>query len=197
MISVNPLTEVRLSHRAYHIAGWQSGHVAAVSRQGAGSILAPNHTQCTEFRLPAEATDLALSANGDLISISAGGEVILVSTATLRPLKRLEDSLEGCQFGKSGELWCIARLDENSVAVDLREPETWRVVARTEITDPFGNSFFKIHSHPDGEHVVIWAAAGQDGQCLFWARRDGSQIRVDRFIDLDATTPPSFSSSGD
>jgi hypothetical protein len=70
-------------------------------------------------------------------------------------------------------------------------------VAQTELADPFGDSSFTVLTHPDREHVVIWAAAGQDGQCLFWARRDGSEIKVDPFSDLDATTPPSFNRSGD
>jgi hypothetical protein len=63
--------------------------------------------------------------------------------------------------------------------------------------DPFGDSFLKILPHPDREHVAIWGAAGQDGQCLFWARRDGSQIIVDHFGNRDTTTMPSFNRSGD
>jgi hypothetical protein len=197
MISIAPSTEVTLGHRAYHIAVGQSGHVVAVSRKGSGSILAPDHTSCTAFHPPADASDLTISANGDMLAIAASGQVVLVPTATLRTLKRLGDSIESCQFCATGELWSTERLDENSVAIDVREAETWRVMARTELADPFGSSFFKILSHPDGAHVVIWAAAGQDGQCLFWASRHGSDIIVERFIGLDATTPPSFNQSGD
>jgi hypothetical protein len=197
MISIVPSTEVRLSHRAYHIAVGHSGHVAAISRKGSGSILAPDHTECTAFRPPADATDLTITANGDMLAIASRGQLVLVPTATLRALTRLGDSIESCQFCATGELWSTETLNENSVAIEVREPETWRVVARTELTDPFGNSVFKICPHPDGARVVIWAVAGQDGQCLFWASRYGSDITVDRFIDLDATTPPSFNRSGD
>ena len=56
---------------------------------------------------------------------------------------------------------------------------------------------FSIVPHPDGEHVAIWAAAGQDGQCIFWAHRDGSQIMFTRFPGVESTTPPSFTPSGD
>jgi hypothetical protein len=81
--------------------------------------------------------------------------------------------------------------------VEVREPKTWKVVARTELHDPFSDSSFKILPHPGGKHVAIWAAAGQDGQCLFWAHRNGSKIAVKRFPGLEATTPPSFNRSGD
>ena len=197
MISIPPSTEFRLGHRAYHVAVGQSGHIAAVSQKGSGSILAPDHAACTAFHTPADASDLTISADGDLLAIAARGQVVLIPTATLRTLKRLGDSIESCQFCATGELWSTERLDENSVAIDVWEPETWQVLARTELTDPFGNSFFKIFSHPDGAHVVIWAAAGQDGQCLFWARRHGSDITVEPFVGLEATTPPSFNRSGD
>jgi hypothetical protein len=197
MIPIAPLTEVRLSHRAYHIAVGESGHVAAVSREGAGSILTPDHTLCTAFHPPADASDLTISANGALLAVAAHGRMVLISTSTLRPVHRLEDSIESCHFCATGALWSASRWDEDSIALEIREPETWQVVARTELTDPFGDSCFKILPHPDREQVAIWAAAGQDGQCLFWARRDGSAITVDRFGDLDATTMPSFNRAGD
>jgi hypothetical protein len=196
MIPIAPLTEVSLSHRAYHIAVGESGHVAAVSREGAGSILTPDHTLCTAFHPPADASDLTISANGALLAVAARGNVALISTSTLRQIHRLDDSIESCHFCATGELWSAARWDEDSIALEIREPETWQVVARTELTDPFGDSCFKILPHPDREHVAIWAA-GQDGQCLFWARRYGSEITVDRFSDLDRTTMPSFNRSGD
>ena len=197
MITIVPSTEVALGHRAYHVAVAESGHVAAVSREGVGTFFAPDHTTCTTFRLPADAGDVAISAAGSLLAVTARGRLTLISTSTFRPVLRLNESFECSCFNPAGALWSAARWDEDSVAVEIRERETWRVVARAELTDPFRDSSFSIMPHADGEHVAIWAAAGQDGQCLFWAHRDGSQIIFTRFPGVESTTPPSFTPSGD
>jgi len=110
---------------------------------------------------------------------------------------KLDESIESCHFGAAGELWSASRWDEDSIALEVREPGSWKVVARTEVADPFGDSSFKILAHPVPEYVVVWAAAGQDGQCIFWASRSGPDITVTRFPGLDATTIPSFNRPGD
>jgi hypothetical protein len=127
----------------------------------------------------------------------ARGTVDLILTSTQRPIHRFDESIESCHFGANGELWCASRWDEDSIFLEVREPKACEVVAKAELPDPFGSSFVKILSHPDGEHVSIWAAGGQDGQCLFWGRRRGAEVLVERFADLDATTMPSFNCSGD
>jgi hypothetical protein len=196
MITIMPLTEVTLGHRAYLVAVAESGHVAAVSREGAGTLLAPDHITCTPFRLTAEVSDVALSAIGSLVAVIARGRLTLISTDTLRPVHRSDESFESSCFSPAGALWSVAWWDEDSVAVEIREPETWKVVARTELHDPFGDSRFKILPHPDGKHVALWAY-GHDGQSLFWAHRHGSEIAVNRVDGMEATAQPSFTQSGD
>src|SRR5580700_1749596 len=143
MITIVPKTEVTLGHRTYHVAVAESGHVAAVSREGAGTLLAPGHTTCASFRLSAEVGDVALSAIGSLLAVVARGRLTLISTAAFRPVHRLDDSFESSCFSPGGALWSVARWDEASVAVEVREPETWKVVARTELHDPFSDFKFQ------------------------------------------------------
>ena len=112
-----------------------------------------------------------------------------MAAGTPRRIHSLDDSVESVCF-QDGVLWSAARWDENSIAVEVREAETWKVLAREELTDPFGDSFFHIVPHPGRGRVAIWAAAGQDGQCLFWAHREGAKISIDRFPGLDETTWP-------
>ena len=197
MLSISPIAEIKLDHRAYHVAAASSGHVVAISRRGAGSVLGPGNGPQVSFRPPAEADDLSVSPDGNLVSVAACGKVVLISTSSLRAVHSFGESIGSCQFSSTGELWTIVKGDGERVVLEIREPVAWRVAARAELADPFGSSFFKILPHPDGVHLAIWAAGGQDGQCLFWARRDGSAVAVDRFHGLESTTPPSFTHSGD
>jgi len=65
MISVNPLTSVALGHRAFHVAVADSGHIAALSREGIGSLLAPDHLDVTSFEVASRLKDVAISPAGD------------------------------------------------------------------------------------------------------------------------------------
>ena len=196
MITVSPLTEVTLSHRAYRVAVAESGHVVAVSRDGEGSLLSPDHSTLTSFRCPFEPGDVAISPTGGLLAIAGHGGLQILSTCTLRPVYNVDDSFDSACFSGNGNLWTSVCLDDGAVALEARDAKTLQVLARTELTNPFGGSHFKLLPHPDKEYVAIWVAPGQDGQCLFWAHRHGHSIVVDRFPGIDATAPPSFSPFG-
>jgi len=86
---------------------------------------------------------------------------------------------------------------DHSILVEVREPGAWRVVASSELYDPFGSHFLMIIPHPDANHIALWAAAGQDGQCLFGATRTASALKLERVADLSICGIPSFNRSGD
>lgn len=49
---------------------------------------------------------------------------------------------------------------------------------------------------PMQETVALWLAAGQDGQCVYWLKRTGSELQAKQDDDLQDTIPPAFSPSG-
>ena len=93
-------------------------------------------------------------------------------------------------------LWTVTRLDNETSAIEVREVNQWITIARAEVDDPFGDSAFTFFLHPETDHVVLWGAAGQDGQCLYWVHYSGQSISVERFPGLDDTTPPAFDLEG-
>jgi hypothetical protein len=195
-VTIFPLTEVVLTHRAYHVAVAESGHVVAVSQNGAGSLISPDRDTTTPFKVSFDPRNVAIAANGSLLAVTGENGLTIISTSTLKPSHRLDESFESSHFSSNGLLWCCARLDSQTVALEIMDPQTWRAVARTKITDPFSDSYFQLLPHPDPECVVAWAAGGQDGQSLFWARRNDRTIVIDRFPELDDTTWPSFGPTG-
>src|SRR5882672_5621149 len=125
MIAISPLTELKLSHRAWPVAVAESGHIAALSKDGSGTLLAPDHTTCSAFRLKDEPCEAALSPDGSLLAVTMRGKFALLTTSNFRAVHRLDDSLECSCFSSSGILWSASRLDEDSFALEIREPEAW------------------------------------------------------------------------
>ena len=169
----------------------------APSRKGAGSLVSPDQRKVTQFQVQFDPRGVSVSADGRVLAVTGGNGVEILSTSTLKPIHRLDDSFESSRFNANGLLWTCTRHDTETVVLEIWEPRTWTKVARTKITDPYGDSSFDLLPHPDQNCVVAWAAAGQDGQCLFWARHNDQAIIVERFPELDYTTWPSFSPTGE
>ena len=193
MITIAPLAEFELTHRAYHLGIAASGYIAALSRDGSGSLIVPGSRSPISFQVPFEPTGVSLNADGTLLALSGEDRISILSASTLKPVNRFSDSFESCHFGANGMLWTCIRFDSETAVLDVWNPSDWTRVAKTEVTDPYGDSHFDLLPHPQPDGVVVWAAAGQDGQSLFWACLGNRAISVDPFPDLYDTTWPTFS----
>ncbi len=131
---------------------------------------------------------------GGWILASQRSEVIVVDRA-LRTLST--DVLPGWTFDPryldvhhrdDGLVWTAEAKDRAiTLAVQGRE---------AQLDDPFGGSAVMLFAHPDPARVIVWIAAGQDGQAAFLATdRDGA-IAVDELPPRDRL-PPEFVPSGD
>ncbi len=125
MIPITLLGEAALGHQAHHVAVADSGHIAAVTLQGEGTLLVPGDMTGRAFRLPANASDIALSADGGLLAVATRGRMVVMAAGRPRRIHSLDDSVESVCF-QDGVLWSAARWDENSIAVEVREAETWK-----------------------------------------------------------------------
>ena len=114
----------------------------------------------------------------------------LMTQPDLAEQVRAEDAIEGCLFSPSGRLlWSAVHTSSDTAALEIRETKSCEVVACAEVPDPFESSGLMLFSHPSEDRVALWVAAGQDGQCLYWGRYDGSKLEVQRFPDLTDTAP--------
>jgi hypothetical protein len=206
MVTISPLTEVALRHRAFRVVVSDSGQVAVLSGLGSGSLISPDFGSMTPFAFSLEFKGAALSPDGSLLAITAANGITFLSTSTFKKIHRLSGSFQSCHFDSRNRLWTCARFSRETV-VEVWELGTWRRIANAKITDPYyGDSYFGLLPHPDQNCVVVWAAqerrrirskVGQHGQCLFWACLGNDGINVIRFPELHKTTWPSFSPNGD
>ncbi len=201
-MTITPLTDVTLPHRAFHVAVADAGHVVAISRKGVGSLISPDQRTVVPFHVPFaqarfEQQHVALSPDGTVVAVGGGNGIILLKTPKLDQLGVLDVSAESSRFSANGLFWTCERFDAQTIVLEILDPKTWAKVARTQIGDPYGDSHVSLLRHPNKDSVVVWLAAGQDGQCLFWARQNEKTIVAERFSELVDTTWPSFSPSGE
>jgi hypothetical protein len=197
MINVSPVAEIEIDHPAAHLATAMSGYVLACSREGQCSLVAPNISLMRAFHLSPYANDIALAPAADLVGVAADDGLQILDLITQRLEASFEGSCVGVGFSPDDKfLWSVSRLDSDLMSVEVRDRYTWRMVSQANLQDPFGESIFRVHFHPGGQYVAVWAGS-QDGQAIFFARRNGAGIEISRLAAVDDTTPPSFSRTGD
>lgn len=196
MATISWLRDVHLSHEARFTACAASGAVAALSPEGAGSLISADFQTVRDFTVSARPRAAALSPAASELAIVTTDGIRLFSTATFEMSHRLNDAFMSCLYGRENLVWTCARFTPRTVVLKAWEPESWTPIAQAKVADPYGNSEFSLFAHPDKNSVVLWAAAGQDGQCLLWATLTGSAIAVTRFRSLNDMCPPSFSPDG-
>ena len=197
MLIVAPTTTAALGHRALHIGAANSGHVVALSKEGIGSLLAPDHLTVARFEVGCHLGGIAVSPDGKRLAMLEDSAMTLIALPDLAEKVRVEDSIEGCLFSRSGKLlWTTLHSGSDVAVLEIRDSKSCAIIARTEVPDPFESSELMLFNHPIEDRVALWVAAGQDGQCLYWGHYDGCELTMQRFPELTDTTPPSFDRSG-
>jgi hypothetical protein len=78
-----------------------------------------------------------------------------------------------CRWLPSGRALWVAAGTGDEVRVELRDPGH-RVTHAVTVPDPFGRSMVVLCRHPRDDAVVLWVAAGQDGQQSWLVTGDGA-----------------------
>ena len=112
--------------------------------------------------------------------------------------ERVTPGYADCRFDESGRyLWCVANLTEDQVEVQLRETDSWSVVSRVLVDDPFGDgsSAMLLPTMEPGTLSLSLTEAGS-GTYVYWVTRHGVHIRCSPEPCCYCDSPPVFSPSG-
>lgn len=102
-----------------------------------------------------------------------------------------------CYFDETDDfLWLAAPLSDNEAELLLIETKNWKIVQKAAVEDPFGSSHWSFHSTGRPGVISVWAAAGQDGQQIYWLTRDSSNFSLQKADELVDCIPPVFSPDG-
>jgi hypothetical protein len=99
-----------------------------------------------------------------------------------------------CRWAPTGHaLWSAYGADDK-VQVELRTPDTG-VTRTVTVPDEFGGSMVRLRHHPHADAVVLWIAAGQDGQQSWLVRDDGTALTAEH-LPADDCLPTMFAPDG-
>lgn len=170
-----------------NLAPWPGGWIA-VGRSGSVAVL--DDRLAIVARTEAAAVDAAMTAAG-LVTVGRDGAAV----AEAAGWRHAGMHLACHRHGDGDAVWLAAR---HGVAIELavRDAQTGAVRCATTIDDRFGAAAVMLSPGPDPRSVVVWLAAGQDGQATWVARADGGAIALGQLADRDQR-PAVFAPAGD
>ncbi|MFC4856160.1 hypothetical protein [Actinophytocola glycyrrhizae] len=161
---------VRLDHRV-HCVRPCAGGFAAVSADGEVTVLDKGLRVVRRLGLGGRVGDVAIARDGTAWAWAATGRLWLGEPGGLAKDVPLPDEV-ACRWLPSGQAVWVAIGTGDEVCVELRDPDH-RVRATVTVPDPFGGSMVMLCDHPHDDAVVLWIAAGRDGQ-ESWLLTDGA-----------------------
>jgi WD40 repeat protein len=212
MKPLKPDGRIDLEHRAYYlrgspekaefIAASEDGHVSLVNLASKSARL---HRPTTNLRAisphPSEPLfALVDGVTGSLVIQTIDSKKIAqVEPPRIKEgaSKSITPGFANCHFDETGDfLWVLAPVNDDECELSLVETKGWSVVQCAAVEDQFGVSAFSFHCTGKPGLVSLWIAAGQDGQQVYWLKREGVGFSLKKVDELTNCIPPVFSPDG-
>jgi hypothetical protein len=93
-------------------------------------------------------------------------------------------------------LWVVRHVEGDQIHLERRHRSNWQIEYYATVDEPAPPTSFSLSFHPEMQVLVLWGAAGQDGQWVYWVFDDKSKIQAFEAKQLYSTTPPDFHPAG-
>ncbi|MEZ4402096.1 MAG: hypothetical protein R3B06_18865 [Kofleriaceae bacterium] len=187
------LARTTLGARALFVRGHADGW-AVVAPDGAVTLLDVNLQERGRWLGGRRLVDVAVMSDHARLVVADDATLACRDLATGAAVWQVPGTFVACRLGRAG-LWA-AEHQGDRVAVTLRDVTTGAVLRDVTVPDPFGGATAMLLPHPDPDAVVVWVAAGQDGQASFLVRDEGRFVSAIEVGGRDRL-PPVFTPAGD
>ncbi len=145
------------------------------------------------FSLHHEIDSVCLSGDGCRLVVTFDRGIKIVRANTGSEIVSVAGIFLDAWFDANGKtLWVVRKVSSHLIVAEVRSADTLSLLHEVDIVDPHFSSGWFFYPSPAANSVVLWAAAGQDGQTSFWLQFVSSGIEIRANLPAD-TTPPSFS----
>jgi hypothetical protein len=209
---LKPNGKFDLDHRAYFLRGMaEPSAIVAASEDGYASVFGSDFTLLHRHRLAPKLRAVAPHPTEQLLAWANGESGLLVvqplagdRVAEIPPPQWRKEASQGrkqsfddCFFDEDGKfLWVVGPISHDEIELQLIDASDWSILQKVGVEDQFGSSSCSLHSTSRSGLIALWIAAGQDGQQVYWLKRQGRTISCEPEDKLANTTPPVFSPDG-
>ncbi len=178
-----------VGHDASSVRPWDGGYVVS-ARTGEVTVLSHDLAVLAEVTLPGTIGAVAVAPDGQTLAwvadaqlwIGRPDEAVGVSAPTAAAARWRDTAL-----------WVVGGTGLD-VEVEVRD-RAGQVLRSTEFPDMFGDSSLMLFDTAASSQLVVWVAAGQDGQESWLVEDDGTRLSA-RLLPGEDQIPPAFSADG-
>ncbi|MCR6487947.1 hypothetical protein M8542_34495 [Amycolatopsis sp. OK19-0408] len=175
-----------LDHRAFVVRPWGSGFAAAAP-DGALTVVDRRLAVVRRTDLGGAVADLSVSPDGKSWACVVDGRLRIGAGVDV------EVSAETACLWQPSRLW-VAVGTGDDVGVSIRTPDGV-VVREVRVPDEYRGSAVMLCPHPGADRVVLWVAAGQDGQQSWLIHDDGTTLTPE-LLPAEDSLPTLFGPDG-
>jgi hypothetical protein len=190
--TVPALATTSIDTRAFFAQSWRGGWVIAT--QGRHVLVVGSMLE-TIRRVDVGSTPkgVTMSSTGAMLVASLDDSLTAFEILQGAPKWSVRGNFLACHAFVGG-VWGAEHCG-SEIEISMRDDSGGAVRGATRIVDPFGGSHVMFLAHPNDRSIVVWVAAGQDGQTAFLATRSGSAIHAVELPPRDRL-PPIFLPDG-
>lgn len=189
------VTELQLDHCPYHLRGMAKGGdvFIASSQEGDASIFGANGEILTQLRLDRPVQSIGGDYERRTIAY-ADQEGLRIIDFDGQLLQQYEGNYNDILI-QNEQLWAVKIMDHKYAFLEMYDLVEYKKRASKRVEDMFGQSAYMLFPGFDENSIVLWMAAGQDGQINCVVRALNGELQLTEVGHLD-THPISISPNG-
>jgi hypothetical protein len=165
----------------------------AASQKGEITIFDKTGKELHSINLKCNLESAALYPENELIAYTTKTELI-VCNYTKEIVFREKGRFEGLFFSNH-LFWVVYKENQDKVCLRVYDWITWQPASTLDFEDIYGDSSYMISAGATENDIVLWMAAGQDGQCSFFVTLKNNKLEAIQ-LEYEDTLPPVFNGDG-
>lgn len=180
---------LNLNHRPYHLPKEDNGKFMVSSKEGHITVFDTDANIQFQLDLDQETQSIDFSEEHQLIFVAFKDcfSIINYKNEIVKTIQGKYDSI----FYNDLFLWAIKIIDKDRLCLEVYSSADWTMIASIEFKDIFSHSSCLIYEGVDKQSIVVWVAAGQDGQANYLFHLNNNKLSCQEIPFYD-TLPLAF-----
>jgi hypothetical protein len=151
-----------------------------------------------ELQVSPDGRTLSFSSPDSFLITEIDGSRLIYHELAAVPKGFMGGGFDACLFSADGRnAWTACHTTGRETELQRRDTRGWGITTALHLTTPALGCHLHFVPHPEGRAFAVWAAAGQDGQWLYWVYDDGVRAHLSPALPLSTCiSPPAFHSAG-
>lgn len=193
---IDDYIKIELSHRAYFNFRGAENVFLSSDKYGQMTIFNEKGIVLKNINLGVPLESIAFSPNHGLLAYITDSDLFILDYEKNELVYTEKAKFKAAYFSQQNLCWVVEKIDREWVKIKVYAINTWELIQSVLLEDIYIDSEYIIDEWCDENTVLLWMAAGQDGQSTFLLslKSPSNEINIEKF-SIENTIPPVWNTS--